>query len=345
MEKKIIIHHLNELTIGGTEKTTQIILKELDSYDDNYIHYLAYKRDGDKTREPFFMEILGKERMLSYGSKEEFINIISNLKPYVLHRYAAGIPEWPFVKEVRPHVKHFVSTSIFGNQDNTIDIKKVIYVSQHLKNIIGFGSNEDHVVIRTPVEPPKTEEDLREELDIPKDAFVFGRIGRDDNNIYNPINLFAYSKVETENTYFVIVAPSELCKRDIEKLKIKNYRYVDKTTDDVRLSRFYNTIDVLAHARKDGECNPSNVWEAAAHGKPVISHYGTTFNGHIETIQDSGFVVSPNDFKEYIRIMKSFIDGTINYSFYSAKCKERWQKTCTPDKLAKQYINLLDNLD
>lgn len=344
MDKKIILHHLNDLTIGGTEKTTQIILKELDSYDNDYKHCLAYKADGDKTREPFFMEILGKERMFSYGSQEEFINIISKIKPYVLHRYSAGIPEWPFVPKVKEHVEHFIATSIFGNQDNTIKISKVIYVSQHLKNVLGFSQEEDHVVIRTPVEHPKSTEDLREELDIPKNAFVFGRIGRDDNNIYNPINLYAYSKVETDNTYFVIVAPSDLCKNDIEKLKIKNYRFIEKTTDDNRISKFYNTIDVLAHARKDGECNPSNVWEAAAHGKPVISHYGTSYNGHIETIQDSGFVVSPNDYNEYIRIMKSFVDGSINYDFYSEKCKERWLKTCTPDILAKKYIDLLDNL-
>ncbi len=322
----------------------QILLSNLVKEDNNYEHYLAYKNEEDKTREPYFLNAIGIDKMLCYKSPQEFINIISHMKPFVLHRYAAGIPEWPFVEDIRKHVDNFISTAVFGNQDNTIQIERVLYVSQHLKNLTGNGDKENHLVLRNSIEEPYSTDDLREELDIPHDAFVFGRIGRDSDEIYHPINLYCYSKVETDKTYFVIVSPSNRCKEDIKKLKIKNYRFIDRTTSEERLSKFYNTIDVLAHARKDGECNPANVWEAAAHGKPVISHYGTTFNGHIETIQDSGFVVLPNDFDEYIRIMKGFISGDINYKFYSNKSKERWQKTCTPEIIAKKYLNILDEL-
>ena len=38
-----------------------------------------------------------------------------NKKPFIMHRYSAGIPEFPFVKEIKEHTKHFVSTSVFGN--------------------------------------------------------------------------------------------------------------------------------------------------------------------------------------------------------------------------------------
>ena len=111
----------------------------------------------------------------------------------------------------------------------------------------------------------------------------------------------------------------------------------------MRLSKFYNTIDVLAHARKDGECNPANIWEAAAHKKPAISHYGKIFNGHIETIANSGFVVLNNDVEEYARIMKSFIDGSINYEYFSNKAYDLW-KSVTVEKMAQKQLEIYKDL-
>jgi len=344
MDKKKVIHHFNKLGIGGTEKTTYIMLKELKNIDNTYEHYVAYKNNKDNIREPIFRELLSDEKMIGYSSNEEFIESLKLLNPFVLHRYAAGIPEWPLDKEVKKYVKHFLSTSIFGNQDTTVDISKVIYVSQHIKNAAGFGENSDHVVLRTPVEYPHSKDNMRKELSIPEDAFVFGRLGRNDNSIYDPINIKAYSKVENEKTYFIVVGPSENMKKDIREYGIKNYKYIEPTTDEIILSKFYNTIDVLAHARLDGECNPSNIWEAAAHGKPVISHYGKFFNGHIETIQNTGFVVLSDDVEEYARIMKSFINKKINYEYFSKLARSRFEQICTPDIIANGYIKILNTL-
>ena len=91
------------------------------------------------------------------------------------------------------------------------------------------------------------------------------------------------------------LAPSEALRKIAKQLGITNIRYVDKTLDDVRISRFYNTLNVLAHSRKDGECNPGNIWEGFSHGKPVVSHYGIPYNGHIQEIGDCGFVVTRKD--------------------------------------------------
>ena len=280
LNKPIVIHHLNDLTLGGTEKMVQTNMSFFVG-DNTFEHYLAYKADGDLSREGFFKEILG-ERMLPYNGEENFINIVRDKSPFIIHRYSAGIPEFPFVKEVKEHTEHFVSTSTFGNQDTTIDISKVVYVSKHIQWQAAQAGKEGHSVIGIPVKPPVSSECLRKELHIPLGAFVFGRIGRDDENIYDPININAFAQIEEENVFFVLVNPSAKCRSDIEKLGIKNARYIEKTTDEERISKFYNTIDVLAHARKDGECSPQNVWEAFSHGKPVISHYGHPFNGHIE---------------------------------------------------------------
>ena len=340
--KPIIIHHHNQLTMGGTEKMSQIFCKHF-VRDNTFDHYVAYKKGEENTREPYFKEILGSEKMLCYASHLELLNIIKEKKPFILHRYSAGIPEFPFVKEIKDHTRHFVSTAVFGNQDNTVDISKVIYVSKHIQWLVGTQGTKNHHVVRNPIEAPYSTENLREELGIPDDAFVFGRIGRDDENIYDPINIEAYAKVANSNTYFVFVNPSRSSRSDIERLNISSAKFIEPTTSETRLSEFYNTIDVLAHARKDGECNPANVWEAAAHRKPVISHYGQVFNGHMETIQDSGFVVLPGDVDEYARIMKAFIEGDVDYKALSDNAYRQWQKV-TPEIMGNKQLNIYKEL-
>ena len=340
--KPIVIHHLNDLTLGGTEKMVQIHLSHFIK-DNTFNHYLAYRSQGDKAREKYFKEILGNEKLLCYDSHSTLLSTIREKKPFILHRYSAGIPEFPFVREIKEHTKHFVSTSVFGDQDDTIEISKVIYVSKHVQWMAGHQESENHHVVRNPIEAPYSTENLREELEIPQDAFVFGRIGRDDDNIYDATNITAYSKIETTDTFFVVVNASNRCRSDIKRLGIKNAKFIDRTTDEVKLSRFYNTIDVQAHARKDGECNAASHFESMAHGVPIISHYGNRYNGHMECIQDAGFCVLAGDVDEYARIMRAFIDGVVDYQTLSNNAYRQWHKVTT-ERMGNAQLNIYKEL-
>ena len=51
-----------------------------------------------------------------------------------------------------------------------------------------------------------------------------------------------------------------------------------------------------------------------------------------------------DDVDEYARIMKSFIDGVIDYDTLSNKCVSNWRQTCTPKIIGEKYIKLLDSL-
>ena len=382
--KKLIVHYLHHLGIGGTAKVVQLLCKYFNKVENKFHHVLAYKAHGELEREPLFEEIIGKNNMISYASVPELYEILKEIKPHIFHRQTSGQPEMPFVKPIVEQVKHTISTAIFGHVDESVPLSRVIYISNYMQHCAGlFGSNIR--LIGIPIEAPLTNEDLREELDIPQDAFVFGRIGRDDNDIYDPVNLNGFSQIEDENTYFVALSPSEVLKNKAEQLGITNIRYVDKTLDDVRISRFYNTLDVLAHSRKDGECNPGNIWEGFSHGKPVVSHYGIPYNGHIQEIGDCGFVVNrkdnfhnvlkninpssipdileysrsigvsnftcedssnsiKNNADEYARIMKAFKDGVIDYKAMSERCVKRWEQQARPELIAKQHLDLYEEL-
>ena len=382
--KKLIVHYLHHLGIGGTAKVVQILCKNFKKMDKKFHHVLAYKAHGELEREPFFEEILGKENLISYASVPEFYEIVKEIKPFIMHRQTSGQPEMPFVPPLTQHIEHLISTAIFGHVDESVPLSRVIYISNYMQHCAGiFGPTVR--LIGIPVEAPLTNEDLRKELDIPKDAFVFGRIGRDDNDIYDPVNLGGFSQVEDDNTYFVALAASDVLKTTAEGMGIKNIRYVDKTLDDVRISKFYNTLDVLAHSRKDGECNPGNIWEGFAHGKPVVSHYGIPYNGHIQEIGDCGFVTNrkdnfhnvwqnlnpssipdileysrsigvsnftcedssnsiKNDVEEYGRVMRAFKDGVIDYDAMSKRCVKKWEAQATPEIIAQKHLDLYEEL-
>jgi len=382
--KKLIVHYLHHLGIGGTAKVVQILCKYFKKMDKEFHHVLAYKAHGELEREPFFEEILGKENLISYASVPEFYEIIKEIKPFIMHRQTSGQPEMPFVPPIVQQCKHIISTSIFGHVDESINLSRVIYISNSMQHCAGVF-NDNTRLIAIPVEAPLTDENLREELGIPQDAFVFGRLGRDDNDIYDPVNLISFAQLEDENTYFVALSPSESLKQKAEGLGLTNIRYVDKTLDDVRISRFYNTINVLAHSRKDGECNPGNIWEGFSHGNPVVSHYGIPYNGHIQEIGNCGFVVNrrdnfhnvwqdlnpssivdildysrsigvanftcedssnsiKNDQDEYTRIMRAFINGTIDYNTMSKNCVSRWERQAKPEIITQQHLDLYKEL-
>lgn len=350
MKRPIICHHLNGLHMGGTEKMVQLHLKYSLENDDTFNHVIAYQAQQDRTREPYFREILGENKLIPYASYPEFVEVLKEVQPAILHHYAAGIPEFPMVagiREIIPNTK-LVQTAVFGNQNNQVDLDAVIYVSKHIQHMAEKAGVKNHHVVRNPVEGPCTDKNLREELGISEDAFVFGRIGRDSDDIYDSINVEAFSRCKDDNVHFVIVAPSALCKADIERFSIPAERvhFIDKTTDESRISAFYNTIDVLAHARKDGECNPANMFEAFSHKVPVISHYGMPFNGHIECIGNGGCTVLPGETDEYYSIMEYFvkIKNTSIFEKWKENAYKRWQLLARPQDRAMEQLEIYKNI-
>ena len=346
--RPIICCHTNGIGLGGTEGMIQLLLKYMREIDSTYNFVLMYKAQEDRTREPFFEEILTRNRLIPYASVPEAIEIMKGIQPAVLHHFAAGVAEWPmipFVKQTFPNMK-FIQTAVFGNQNDQVQIDAVIYVSKWMQIMVGKQNEKNHFVIRNPIESPKTDEDLREELNIDKDTFVFGHVGRPDPNTYSNLNLQAYSKIENDTTCFILLGVDELAKDTLESLHIKNYRLLSKTVDPIRISKFYNTTNLLAHSRRDGEVNSAIIFEAMAHKIPVLSSYGTPFNGHIEQIQNAGFVTSPGDVDEYASLMRYFIEikNTKKMNYFKENAYKLWKKMGDPYNKAKEQLDVYNQI-
>ncbi|MCW8139219.1 MAG: glycosyltransferase, partial [Planctomycetota bacterium] len=200
-------------------------------------------------------------------------------------------------------------------------------------------------VLHNPVEAPCDEGDLRAELGLPPDAFVLGRVGRADPAIFDPISLLAYREVQGPRTWFLALSPPENMVREAARLGLVNFVALPPTVDQRWLSRFYNTIDVLAHARKDGETFGCNIAEAMVHGRPVVSHISAVMNGHVEVIGDTGFVAPLVDWRVYAARLAQLQAVTAARRALGerarARALERFEARALTRRLEGLYLELL----
>jgi glycosyltransferase involved in cell wall biosynthesis len=165
-------------------------------------------------------------------------------------------------------------------------------------------------VFYNPLEGPPSE--LQQKRPI-GDTIVFGRIGRPDDRIFDPIAVLAFDRLQREygdRVRYDIVAPPPLMTRLVAELGTKNVRLLEPIDDEAALWRFYHDIDVLAHARLDGETLGVAIGEAMLAGNPVISHVSRYNNAHIELLLRPEFArwSAIDDVDGYYEHMRWFVE-------------------------------------
>lgn len=146
----------------------------------------------------------------------------------------------------------------------------------------------DHIVEKT--EPT---ENLREKLNIPSDAFVFGRHGGSDTFSIPFVKEVVRSALATrKDAYFLFLNTEKFIEHE-------RVIHIPWTKDLVEISNFVNTCDAMLHARMEGEVFPLVVAEFSTQNKPVITwdgHSPIYDRGHIEILKDKGiYYRNPQD--------------------------------------------------
>ncbi|MBX6323252.1 MAG: glycosyltransferase family 4 protein [Rhodospirillaceae bacterium] len=328
-----VVHYTDQLALGGTEKTMEIFCRHLDRevFDVHAVagrphrrpmqrlkaevgaflgipKYLGKKQHFESlvAREATFREILGEDHLHIVADAPALrARLLLALAPDILHVHYAGRAGPPFSDpEALDAAGVVVTTNVFGFENTAPShdrVRRIFMVSDWLRQDRAPWSHADPrvEVFYNPVETPLAADDLRPSLGIPADAFVVGRVGRPDNVIYDPISLRAYAAIQDGRTWFLALAAPTYMIRDARRMGLRNFLCLPPTTDRLWQSRFYNTIDVLAHARRDGETFGCNIAEAMMHGRPVVSHRSPVHNAQTEIIGDTGFVVGENDAAAY----------------------------------------------
>lgn len=307
-----IVHCLKSLGIGGTEKTAQYFCEYLIKYTKHDVH-LVYNTDNDCTRLSLFKEFLRPDQIHGMNGERGCEVMLNLLKPDIVHLYRSGEPTWP-----HPNDKSlYVETNVFGQFDPNLNLRASFYMSEWLLEAVknsqvgpwlkNSGRKLDFVF--NPVKPPVTDEKLN--LNLPDDTVVLGRNGRPDNGVYDSLNVKAAWILHNRGLkihFLVMAAPPNMLK-DLAELGVP-YTALSPTTDEVQLSRFYNTIDVLAHARPDGESAGSNLFEAAYHGKPIVSHVAVPQYEGMGVFQNQTMMadyVARHDVQDYARCLEALV--------------------------------------
>lgn len=169
---------------------------------------------------------------------------------------------------------------------------------------------------------PDVEGDLRNELNIPKEAKVFARYGGGKSfDIKFAQEVVKEVSKKDKNTFFIFMGTDEFVKPSIFRF-YKNIIFLPPSADLKRKVQFINTSDAFLHARQRGETFGIAIGEFSVKNKPIITFGKSDENAHLQMLGDKAIVY--NDKKELKDILLDFkADSSKNWDAYSENFNPR----------------------
>ncbi len=275
-------------------------LQYMKNYNVNLIEFKVGRRELNKTEdwvETDFWEFFNEE-------KYDFIQTAKYCKA-----------EYPFYKFNVP----FIQMASFATElDNSENLYHTFLPSEWLRNkwIKLGGAKNLCSVLPTPIQDPKSADNLRNKLGIPHDYIIAGFHQRVSDEIFSYIPLLCFKLISKPNRVFIVMGGSKRYKQQAKLLKLKNVYFLNHTSNWSNISCFLNTLDFYAHGRKDGETYGAVLAEALIHGLPCITHKSSEDNAQKQTIGPHGFFCN------------NFIDYTLklNLLYKNQKLRKRLSK-------------------
>lgn len=154
------------------------------------------------------------------------------------------------------------------------------YISKWLSKQMNYGLNPwvPHMV-----DLPKEESNMRDELNIPQNAIVFGRYGS-----YKSFDLpFVFRVIKKilekkKNIYFLFPHTHKFYEHE-------RVIHLDLIWDLKKKVKFINTCDAMLHARLRGETFGLACGEFSLKNKPVITYGNSPEKAHINILKNKGF--------------------------------------------------------
>jgi len=308
--KKIRIAYIKfgGLSAGGTERWLQVMAANLpkNQFDIDFYYCDAAPYIGSDYRhadtDPLRLQYMRDHGVnlikFHVGAKDlrvpthnwvdtNFWEIFDSSKYDLVQTAKAGHPEYPYYKIPLPVVE-FVALG--AGVDNTSNIAISIHLSQwqRAKWFREGGCLKKSEVIPIPAAEPASIDSLRKELNIPASALVAGFHQRADENIFSPVPLEAFARINQHDRHFILMGGAEAYRQQALQLGVKNVHFLPHSSDEIQISKFLNTLDIFAHGRKDGETFGTVFAEAMMHGKPCLSHRSEVANAQPETMGPGG---------------------------------------------------------
>ncbi len=171
--------------------------------------------------------------------------------------------------------------AVFGVPAHEVHGAVFAFVSEWLSQ---FASNGSLPFVPHMVNLPKTDEDLRQQLNIPKTALVVASYGGEDcfNVPFVPAAILESLLKRRELVFLFMNYPPFLThERAI---------FLPGNPDPEFKTRFINTSDAMIHAQRLGESFGLACGEFSSRNKPVITFGGSYGRSHIEILGDKALL-------------------------------------------------------
>jgi hypothetical protein len=232
---------------------------------------ICHLAELENTVNPTFLKWKARFPLVPYQTKAELSSKLKERGVDILYQIKPG----PYDGFLVPGVKNCIH-SMFLSDEFHGDC--FAYVSRWASRVM-TGREESFV----PHYAPKldSKENLRQKLNIPLEAKVFGRHGgRDTFNIPFVRKTVVQHARKNPEDHFVFLNTESI--REAEKLT--NIHYLPATVDPVEKAKFLATCDAMLHARWHGETFGLAVGEFAVLGKPVITFSESREKAHLEML-------------------------------------------------------------
>jgi hypothetical protein len=170
---------------------------------------------------------------------------------------------------------------------------------------------------------PDCNEDLRHELNIPKDALVLGRYGgAEEFNIQMTHQAIAEYLAMDENAYFLFMNTNVFYEHP-------RIIYLQRNIDVIYKVKFINTCDAMIHARAMGETFGLSIAEFSINNKPIITCPCGDIE-HIKILKDKAILYRSKD--ELINIFQRIRRFSADWNCY---------RQYTPENVMKLFKELI----
>lgn len=267
-----IAFHINQIHFRGVETATFKYAHYNEELLGNNSIILAknpqiWQYSDDKAIEYF------KKRfnVFFYNNNSDIESILDNNKIDMFYAQKSGRKDG-VISSARKNLIHCVF------QEHEKHGERYAYISKWLGDLYSLP-NVPYIV-----ELPNYDDDMRSELNIPKDSIVFGRFGGQETfDIEFAKQTIIKILEKRSDIYFIFMNTNKFYNH-------KNIIYLDSEVNEIKKTKFINSCDAMIHCRNRGESFGLACAEFSLRNKPVITWTGSDDRAHLDMLKNNCYL-------------------------------------------------------